>query len=86
MKLYAGTIGQSVWRSTDNGDTWERASNGIFPEADVRAIAVNPSNPDVVYAGTESGVFRSENGGDAWHSLPKDQDTASPNSSKMPCN
>ncbi len=74
MKLYAGTIGQSVWRSTDNGDTWNRASNGIFPEADVRAIAVNPNNADVVYAGTDKGVFRSENGGDAWQALPSEMD------------
>ena len=44
--LYAGTIGQSVWRSTDNGDTWGRVSNGLFPEADIRALAVSPSNPE----------------------------------------
>ena len=69
-----GTIGQSVWRSTDSGDTWNRASNGIFPEADVRAIAVNPNNADVVYAGTDKGVFRSENGGDAWQALPSEMD------------
>ena len=74
MKLYAGTIGQSVWRSTDDGDTWHRASNGIFPEADVRAVAVNPNNADVVYAGTDKGVFRSENGGDAWQALPSEMD------------
>ena len=67
--LYAGTIGQSVWRSTDNGDTWRRASNELFPEADVRAIAVNPSNANVLYAGTEKGIFRSDNAAESWHPL-----------------
>ena len=45
--IYAGTIGQSVWRSKDGGDSWDRASEGIFPEADVRALAVVPSNLSV---------------------------------------
>jgi len=72
--LYAGTIGQSVWRSTDNGDTWSRASNGLFPEADVRAIAVNPSNPDTLYAGTENGIFRTNTAAEKWHHLPSPMD------------
>ena len=72
--LYAGTIGQSVWRSTDNGDTWRRASNELFPEADVRAIAVNPSNSDILYAGTEKGIFRSDNAAESWHRLSSPMD------------
>lgn len=72
--LYAGTIGQSVWRSTDSGDTWRRASNELFPEADVRAIAVNPSNSDILYAGTEKGIFRSDNAAESWHRLSSPMD------------
>lgn len=72
--LYAGTIGQSVWRSTDNGDTWRRASNELFPEADVRAITVNPSNSDILYAGTEKGIFRSDNAAESWHRLSSPMD------------
>lgn len=72
--LYAGTIGQSVWRSTDNGDTWRRASNALFPEADVRAIAVNPSNSDILYAGTEKGIFRSNDAAESWHRLSSPMD------------
>ena len=72
--LYAGTIGQSVWRSNDNGDTWRRASNELFPEADVRAITVNPSNSDILYAGTEKGIFRSDNAAESWHRLSSPMD------------
>ena len=55
--MYIGTIGQSVWRSTDLGDSWKRASNGIFAEADIRAIAIDPGNSSVVFAGTESSLL-----------------------------
>ena len=64
--IYAGTIGQSVWRSPDGGDTWQRATQGMFIEANIRAIAISPSNAEVLYAGTEDGLYRTEDGGDSW--------------------
>ncbi|MEM7539331.1 MAG: hypothetical protein AAF639_44655 [Chloroflexota bacterium] len=67
--IFVGTIGESIWRSTDGGDSWSRTSNGIFPEADIRAIAVNPTDSSIVYAGTEVGIYRSNDGGDSWSLL-----------------
>lgn len=64
--IYAGTIGQSVWRSQDGGESWLRASQGMFMEADIRAIAVRPDNQAVLFAGTEGGLYRSHNGADSW--------------------
>ena len=64
--IYTGTIGQSVWRSHDGGDFWERASKGLFMEADIRAIAIDPDNSAVLYAGTEAGIYRTRDGGDSW--------------------
>jgi photosystem II stability/assembly factor-like uncharacterized protein len=32
----------------------------------VPALAVDPSNPDVVYAGTNGGIFKSTSGGTSW--------------------
>ena len=73
--LYAGTIGQSVWRSTDTGETWHRASGGLFPEADIRAIVVHPTDPHILYAGTEKGVVKTTDGGNRWTPLPSPMDT-----------
>lgn len=73
--LYAGTIGQSVWRSTDIGKTWHRVSNGMFPEADIRAIVVNPTDSNVLYAGTEKGVVKTTDGGNNWVQLPSEMDS-----------
>ncbi len=36
----------------------------------VSTIAVDPSNPHVVYAGVGTGVFKSTNGGESWTSIP----------------
>ena len=73
--LYAGTVGQSIWRSKDIGKTWNRASNGIFPEADIRAIVVDPADSKTLYAGTEKGVVKTTDGGDSWRHLPSDMDS-----------
>lgn len=67
--IYAGTVGQSVWRSKDGGNSWGRASAGIFMESEVRALAVNPTDAAILFAGTDAGVFRTENGGDGWEHL-----------------
>lgn len=64
--IYAGTIGQSVWRSRDGGDSWQRASNGMFLECDIRAIAVSPANSALLYAGAGAGLYRTQDGGDSW--------------------
>ena len=53
--IYAGTVGQSVWRSQDGGDSWDRASEGMFPEAHIRALAASPDNSTTLFAGTEAG-------------------------------
>ena len=68
--VYAGTLGQGVWRSGDRGETFARACDGMFMEASVRALAVDPRDPRVLYAGTDAGLYRTENGGDRWERLP----------------
>jgi photosystem II stability/assembly factor-like uncharacterized protein len=65
-RLYVGTIGQGLWRSTDLGQTFIRASDGMFVECDVRALAVDPRNPLTLYLGSEQGLFRTTDGADHW--------------------
>jgi photosystem II stability/assembly factor-like uncharacterized protein len=54
--------GGGVFRSEDDGRTWRAA--GLAGKA-VRALALAPSQPDVLVAGTLDGVYRSEAAGDA---------------------
>ena len=50
-----------IFKSIDNGETWQIISD--FP---VNTIAINPSNPDILYAGTQCGIFKSTNAGQTW--------------------
>lgn len=59
--IYAGTT-EGFWMSTNGGADWKvTTSRQIF---EVNTIAVHPSNPDVVYIGTNNyGVMVSRDGG-----------------------
>jgi len=64
--IYTGTVGQSVWRSRDGGESWDRATQGMFSESDIRALAISPDDAAVLLAGTEAGLYRTGDGGDTW--------------------
>jgi photosystem II stability/assembly factor-like uncharacterized protein len=67
--LYVGTVGQAVWRSDDGGETFRLACGEMFIEAEVRALAVHPTEPRTLYAGTDAGVYRTDDSGDNWRRL-----------------
>ena len=71
--LYAGT-GNSVllglqtggiFKSANGGTTWTAASSGLT-DTNVFALAIDPSTPATLYAGTYDGVFKGTNGGTSW--------------------
>src|SRR5262245_2318742 len=49
---------------------WQRLGGGLPDDVEVRAIAVHPSDSRVMYAGTQHGPYRSQDGGDHWMALP----------------
>ncbi len=58
---YFGSVDGGVWRTNDAGRTW----NPIFdsqPIGSIGAIAVAPSNPDVIYVGSGEADMRSNIG------------------------
>ncbi len=78
-EFYFGAVGGGVWKTIDGGRVWEPVFDSQ-PVASVGAIAVAPSNPDVIYVGTgEStprdsasfgdGVYKSTDGGLTWTRL-----------------
>ncbi|MEM6724390.1 MAG: glycosyl hydrolase, partial [Bacteroidota bacterium] len=77
--LSSGGEGSDIWKSTDNGETWESLSeNKGFPKGPlgIIGIAVSPVNPDRVWAMTEAkegGLFRSEDGGQTWSRINKER-------------
>jgi photosystem II stability/assembly factor-like uncharacterized protein len=70
---YFGTPGGGVWKTTDGGRVWQP----IFDDAHVAsigALALAPSNPDIVYVGTGeetigNGVYKSSDAGKTWTNI-----------------
>ncbi len=65
-RLFVGTIGEGIWRSTDGGASFSRLREGLFVECHVRALVPNPHDPSRLFMGTELGLFHSADGGDHW--------------------
>ena len=71
--MYAGTSG-GVFKSTDRAKTWAKANQGLVsPELlsssralMVNAIHVDPGTPDLVYAATLNGLYKTTDGGSSW--------------------
>ena len=58
-----------LYKTTDSGRTWTKIINGI-PDGDfTRVIREDPNRRGFLYAGTETGVYYSTNGGENWQSL-----------------
>lgn len=57
-----------IWKSSDFGKTWKSIVNNI-PGGPVNVIREDPKNKNVLYVGTDLGVYVSIDGGNSWHSL-----------------
>ncbi len=57
-----------VFRTTDMGNSWEDISANL-PDAPVNAFAVDPIHREVLYLGSDIGVFVSFNSGGSWQAL-----------------
>ena len=75
--FYMGSTGGGVWRTDDAGERWVNISDGQMGVSSIGAIAVAPSDPNVIYVGTGSaeprgntspgdGVYRSTDKGKTW--------------------
>lgn len=77
FEYYFGATGGGLWKTTDGGLTWNPVSDNFFKMFSVGAVAVSPSDPDVVYVGMgESqlrgniiqgdGIYKTTDGGRTW--------------------
>jgi photosystem II stability/assembly factor-like uncharacterized protein len=80
LEYYFGATGGGLWKTTDGGQTWSAVGDGQFKTSSVGAVAVAPSNPDVVYVGfgevqlrgniiQGDGVYKSIDGGKTFASV-----------------
>jgi photosystem II stability/assembly factor-like uncharacterized protein len=76
-EYYFGATGGGVWKTTDAGLSWRPVTDRHLRTSSVGALAVAPSNPDIVYVGMGEvalrgniiqgdGVYRTTDGGVTW--------------------
>jgi photosystem II stability/assembly factor-like uncharacterized protein len=77
LVFYMGATGGGVWKTANAGLTWEPIADSALGAGSIGAIAVAPSDPNVIYVGTgEStlrgnvspgdGMYRSTDAGKTW--------------------
>lgn len=57
-----------LWKSTDRGRTW-RSIAGNLPAEPINVIREDPTRKDILYVGTDMGVYVSFDGGTTWETL-----------------
>ena len=59
--------GKGIYISKDGGDSWSPINNELSQDASVYWLAVDPNNPQVVFAATSNhGLLKTADGGDDW--------------------
>jgi photosystem II stability/assembly factor-like uncharacterized protein len=71
---WTGGSKSGVFRRGDGDARWELCDKGLPEDVHVQAITVHPTNPDVVYVGTQNGPYRSMDRGERWERLPFPED------------
>ena len=77
--FYMGGVQGGIWRSTNYGQSWDNISDGKIPGVanSIGAIAVAPSNPKIIFAGTGEndirgdfdtgdGIYKTTDAGKTW--------------------
>lgn len=58
-----------IFKTTDGGKSWQNISGNLPSKAYVQVVREDPKNPNLLYAGTEVGLFASYDGGGSWGRL-----------------
>lgn len=82
-RMFASGVSGGIWQTHDAGVTWQAMSDDAV-NLNIGALAIDPSNPDILYAGTGElyrnserpyaamwgqGILRSTDGGHTWPQL-----------------
>lgn len=78
-KMWLGSVAGGIWRTTNGGTSWAPVNNFLSNMA-VSTMAMHPTNPSIMYAGTGegfyngdgirgAGILKSTNGGTVWTQL-----------------
>ncbi|MCK4771380.1 MAG: T9SS type A sorting domain-containing protein [Candidatus Latescibacteria bacterium] len=67
IRITRGSYGIGLLKSTDSGATWSKSIDWSYDQRrGVLALEIDPSDPQVIFAGTTEGVYRSSDRGVTW--------------------
>ncbi|MBT3479335.1 MAG: glycosyl hydrolase [Candidatus Marinimicrobia bacterium] len=64
-----GDITPYIYKTTNYGKSWTLKIKGIEKDAFVRVVREDPTKENLLYAGTETGLYISINGGKSWETF-----------------
>ncbi len=64
--LYAGTENGLVFKSTDHGESWMPVASNINTSGGIRAVKVDPTDPNTAFFGDNHNVYKTTDGGANW--------------------
>jgi len=59
-----------IFRTTNGGANWQK----VLSDDRFTVVTISPSNPNVIYAGSEHAFYRSDDGGDTWQKFWKEEE------------
>ncbi len=61
-----GDFSPYLYKTNDYGSTWTKITKGIDKEHFTRVVRADPNHDDILYGGTETGMYISFNDGQSW--------------------
>ncbi len=66
---FRGKYRGGLYRRSPGDGAWQALARGLPENVEVRTILVHPQDSNVIYVGTQDGVYRSTDGGERWERL-----------------
>ena len=67
--LYAGTETSGIYKTTDKGLNWVEVGTTFNFGSEINAVAIHPTDPDIVYVSAGAEIFKTTDGGTNWNSV-----------------
>ncbi|MBN1450822.1 MAG: hypothetical protein JW963_07395 [Anaerolineales bacterium] len=66
--IYAAMKNAGVYKTIDGGLSWRPAHQGLA-STQVESLVIDSQNPQILFAGTARGIFKTEDGGENWYRI-----------------
>jgi photosystem II stability/assembly factor-like uncharacterized protein len=66
QNVFARVLYERIYKSAEGGRSWHAVWTGMPDTAEVETMSIAPSDPSRMYAGTNDGVYVSQDAGESW--------------------